>query len=369
MSAKNRDANSDILSELKSQISNKKPAKVYLFHGDEPFMIDYYLGEIKKLVLGENENGLNFSTFEKKVYINEILDACDTFPVFAEKKLVLVRNSAFFNNRSKKEAASPAMDEFQSKDENAKEDGSEVGNKAQETLKQYIPNIPDTTCLVFVEGQVDKRLGAYKQIVKHGLAAEFSRYSERELIPWVAKGFKSMGKRIAQEAAQHFVAISELNMYQLKNDMLKINAYVGERKEITIDDIKLMTASTIKSVIFDLLDAVAERNASRALVLLSDMLAIKEPEQKIISMLSKQTGEILKLKQLMRNRASQAEINSFFQGKHPYAMKIMTGQAQRIDESFLRKFLAECMEAETGFKKGLINSRLSLEVLLSKLNS
>jgi len=341
------------LTDLKSQIKNKAPAKVYLFSGNEPFLVDYYVGEIKKIVLEKDEEGLNYSIFENRVDIDALIDACDTFPVFADKKLVLVKNSSLFINKAKKESDS---------------DGTAAGNKSQEVLKQYIPELPDTACLVFIENQIDKRLGLYKQIVKHGLALEFNQLTERELVPWVVKGFRTMGKTISVEAAQHLVAVSEPDMYALKNEMIKLDAYLGERKEITLEDIKLLSIPTIKSVIFDLLDAVAQQNAPRALALLKDMLEIKEPEQKILSMLSKQTGEILKLKCLQNKGATQADIGSYFQGKHPYALKIMMNQARKMDEGYLRKLLKSCAEAETSYKKGAIGARLSLEVLLSKIS-
>ncbi|NMA67625.1 MAG: hypothetical protein GX957_15575 [Clostridiaceae bacterium] len=176
-----------------------------------------------------------------------------------------------------------------------------------------------------------------------------------------------MKKSVSLEAAQYLVAVSEPDMYTLKNEILKISTYADDKDEITLDDIKLLVTPTIKSVIFDLLNAVSEKNAPKALRLLDDMIAIKEPEQKILSMLSKQTGEILKLKILIKNGASQQEINNYFKGKHPYALRIMTEQAKQMEEKYLQDMLKACMEAETSYKKGFIDVRLALEVLLSKL--
>ncbi len=364
-----KEKNTEVLSVLKDHIKNKQPARVYLFHGEERFLIDYYVGELKKLVL-ENDNGLNLSIFENKVDIRDLIDACDTFPAFSDRKLVLVKNSGLFHNKVKKEAPA-AVDEGDEKVvENTETDSSsEVGNKAQEALKTYIPEIPETTCLIFIETQVDKRLGAYKQIAKYGLAAEFNRLGISELIPWVIKGVRQSGKAITEEAAQHLVDMSEPDMYSLKNEIMKLCAYAGERKEISLGDVRLMATPTIKSIIFDLLDAVARKDAPRALQLLTDMLVLKEPEQKILSMLSKQTGELLKLKTLLRKGASQLQIGQYFQGKHPYALKMLMGQAQSMDEKYLKELLKGCMEAEVRYKKGLMDSKLSLEVLLGKINS
>jgi DNA polymerase-3 subunit delta len=350
--------NSEPIAVLKSHIKNKNPARVYIFYGNEPFLIDYYVGELKKLILKGNSQGLNFSVFEDKVDINMVIDACETFPIFSERKLVLVKNSGVFVGKGKK-----GENKGDTKDNLIGE-----GNRDQETLKKYIPNIPETACLIFIENQVDRRLGLFRQIEKNGLAIEFLRLSEKKLVSWVVKGFKTLGKVIDMDAAEYLVAVSEPDMYSLKNEIMKLCAYAGRRERITIDDVKVMASPTVKSVIFDLLDAVAQKNTSKALRLLSDMLFLKEPEQKIFSMLSKQTGEILKLKYLMKEGASQFKINKYFAGKHPYALKMMMKQANMLDEQYLGELLKGLMEAETRYKKGLMTPRLALETLLSRLN-
>jgi len=355
--------NSEVLAILKDHIKNRNPGRVYLFYGDEPFLIDYYVDELKKVVLSNETKELNFVVFENKVVVEDIIDSCDTFPVFADKKLVLVKNSMLFSAKRGKDTS---KDQEQDEGEEESQEQGTQGSKAQEVLKTYIPLIPETTCLIFIEGQVDKRLGLFKQVQKYGVSAEFNRLGENELVPWVAKGFKTLGKSVSSDAAMHLVSINEPDMYALKNEIIKICSYAGDRKEITLDDIKLMASPTIKSVIFDLLDAVAKKNAPKALNLLDEMLQLKEPEQKILSMLSKQTGELLKLKVLL-NKGADYQINRYFQGKHPYALKIMMGQARQMDEKYLRKLLKSCMEAETSYKKGLIDARLALELLLSNI--
>ena len=379
----------DDVSFLKEQLKTKKLKNVYLFLGDEPFLIDHYLGELKKIVLDGDSQSLNLTVFENKLNINKLIDACDTYPVFAEMKMVLVKNSGLFYSKVKKDSTgtndeNESEDSRESKSSDNNNDNNtdknsnkgtdtdnnvEGGNKSQEAIKKYISDIPETTCLVFVESQVDKRLSLYKQVAKLGQTVELNRLGPGELASWIAKGVRSMKKNISEEAAQYLVTICEPSMYSLKNELLKLCAYTGERTDITYEDVKLMATPTIKSVIFDLLNAVSQKNAAKALKLLSDMFELKEPEQKILAMISKQTGEILKLKMLLSKRASQQQINQYFQGKHPYALKILTQQAQSMDEQYLKKFLKNCMEAETGYKKGLIDVKLSLEVLLGKINS
>lgn len=376
MSAKNysskgfgNDKGSEALSQLKEQLKSKNFSRVYLFSGDEPFLIDYYVNELKKWVLEGDTQGLNLVMFENKVDISLLIDACDTFPVFAQRKLVFVKNSGLFVSKARKDGNEAQEEEAPQEAASEKKGAVPSGSKAQEELKQYLSEIPETTCLVFVENQVDKRLGVYKQVVKSGLPVEFNRQGPKELISWVVRGLRSMGKTITEEAVQYLILVSEPSMYTLKNELKKLEAYTGDRKEITLEDVRLMATTTIKSVIFDLLDAVAMKDAARTLALLSDMLALKEPEQKILSMLSKQTGELLKLRILMNQKATQAQISQYFQGKHPYALKMLQNQAQKMDEPYLQELLKNCTEAETRYKKGLIDAKMALEVLLGKINS
>lgn len=365
-----KDVNKESLDRIKEQLKSKNLSRVYLFSGNEPFLIDYYVVEIKKLILENDNQSLNLSSFENKIDIDDVVDACDTFPIFADKKLVIVKNSGLFYSKAKKNAAVNNDEDIQEEEDDSKpEQSTSSGSRAQETLSEYIPDIPETTCLVFIESNVDKRLKVYKQLSKYGTALEFNRNKPKYLVPWVIKGMNSVGKIIEDEAVEYLVAISDPDMYTLRNEIFKLAAYAGDRKKITLEDVKLLAIPTIKSVIFDLLDAVARRNTQRALTILDDILSLKEPEQKILAMLSKQTGELLKLKLLMEDRASQTEINQYFQGKHPYAMKIMTEQARSMNVSYLKRLLANLMEAETSYKKGLIEPRLALELLIEGLNT
>ena len=69
-------------------------------------------------------------------------------------------------------------------------------------------------------------------------------------------------KTVSPDAAQYLVAASEPDMYTLKNEILKICSYVGKGMKLHLDDIKTLATPTIKSVIFDLLDAVPRETSA-----------------------------------------------------------------------------------------------------------
>lgn len=362
----------DELARLKQQLKTGELKSVYLFSGNERFLVDYYVGEIRRVALKGNDDGLNLVRFEGKLDVDRLIDACDTFPVFSDRKVVLVKNSSLLETRKK--AASKEESEISEPDEDQGEespgsepDELEVGSKAQEALRQYLPNIPESTCLILLEDNVDKRTGLYKTIQKLGLHIHLDHLGEEELTGWVIKGFRQSRKTIQPDAAEYLVSISDPDMYSLRNEIFKIIQYTGDRQTVTMDDVRAVATVTIKSVIFDLMDAVAARDRAKALAYLDDMLSLKEPEQKILAMIAKQTGEMLKLRILMDRRLPPSQIGRYFPGKHPYAFRKLTEQAERADRAYLAGFLKKCAEADQAWKSGKTTPRLSLEMLFNYL--
>ena len=115
----------------------------YLLYGDEDYLKKQYRDKLTKALMGQGDT-MNFAKYEgKDSSIEEIISFADTMPFFADRRVVLVEDSGFFKS-------------------------------SQETLADYFSNVPETTCMVFVESDVDKRSKAYKAIVKAGSAVDFS---------------------------------------------------------------------------------------------------------------------------------------------------------------------------------------------------
>lgn len=371
---KNSKVGNDELLELKEQLKTGKLKRIYLFSGEERYLIDYYVKELKKAAHVDDKDGLNLIQFEGKTDVNRIIDSCDTYPIFAEKKLVIIKGSNLFaaKKKSAQEQDDPDEDSVQADEKNESDAKSEVdssssGNTAQENFKNYISDIPESTCLILIEDNIDKRLGTYKAAIKAGLHIDFAYSKPDELANWVIKGFRQSNKTISIDVAQYLVSISEPDMYALKNEIAKIDQFTGDKKIIEIEDVKAVATVTIKSIIFDLMDAIAYKNKAKALVYLDDMLSLKEPEQKILAMIAKQTGEILKLKILMDRHISNNEITKFFPQKHPYVFKKLTELAQRADKKYLTGFLKKCMDEDFSYKRGKTSPRLSLELLIDHI--
>lgn len=331
---------------LKEDLKNNKIGNLYLFYGPEEYLKKYYLSSIEKSLLSEDMKTLNRIQLEGKIDLGNLKDHCETMPVFSEKKVVIVKNSGFFKPKKKSG------------------DGEGKAKGSQEELASYLQNVPEYTCMIFYEEEIDKRIKLVDTIKKNGLLVEFAFQKPAELVKWVSKALKSYKKDIDPMTASLLVENSENGMTEILNEISKLVLYTGERSSITRDDIEKVCTKSVKSRIFDLTDAVAEKNTAKALRLLEDMVVLKEPLPKILFMITRQFRQVLEMK-LLKNEGLRPDAVASKMGVTPYAAgKILryTGVFS-VDE--LKRVIKESLELDVAVKTGKIRDRIAAELLIT----
>ncbi|EGD48515.1 DNA polymerase III, delta subunit [Ruminiclostridium papyrosolvens DSM 2782] len=329
---------------LKKELKENKLQNVYLFYGQEDYLIKYYMNAIGNLIVDEETKDLNYIYLEGKKDTNTLIENCETMPVFCDKKLVISRNSGYFKS---------------------KKGGGEGSDKKSENnkLADYIENMPPYTCLIFVEQEVDKRIKLVNTIKKKGLVVEFDYQKPADLVKWVVKVFKSHKKTIDTIAASYIVENSEYSMVELLNEIDKIVNFTGEIQNISIDDVKSVCTTTIKSRIFDLTDAVAEGNISKALMLLNDMAFLKEPMQKIMYMIVRQIRMVYRMK-LLKQQGMREDAAAKQMGLTPFVASKVLGLSRNMEIGVLEKAMYYSLELDESVKTGKMTDRTAIELLI-----
>ncbi len=331
---------------LKEDLKNGNPGKLYLFYGPEEYLKKYYMESIEKRILSEEYKGFNRIVLEGRVETGKIMDCCDTLPVFSDRKLVVVKNSGLMKSGRKS--------------------GGEGKTKPQnDDLASYLQSLPDYVCLIFYEEEIDKRVKLVDTVKKHGLVVEFSFQKPAELVKWVVKVFKSFQKEIDNSTAAQLVDNCEQGMNELLNEIRKLELYTGERKKVTGEDIDRVCTRTVKSRIFDLTDAIAEKNTTRALKLFDDMIVLKEPIPRILFMITRQFRHILEMKLITGSGASLDSAASRM-GITTYAAGKIQKQMNRFTEGMLKQAIEESLELDIAIKTGKLNDRTAAELLITK---
>ncbi len=334
---------------LKKQIKEEKLQNIYLFTGAEEYLKKYYINTISKLLIQEDNKEFNFVSSEGKTDIELLISNCETLPMFSDKKLVIAKNTGLFKSK-KGEQAGSGSDKKSGKDK----------------LSDYLEKIPPYTCLIFVETEIDKRVKVVNTIKKCGLIVEMDYQKPADLVKWVLKVFKNYNKNIDQMAASYIVENSEYSMTELLNEIDKIVNFVGSKTEVSMTDIEAVCNKTIKSRIFDLTDAISEGNNSKALSLLNDMAALKEPMQKVMFMIIRQIRMVYRIK-LLRKQGIREDAAAKQMGLTPFVASKVMSLSRNLDLSVLENAMYYSLELDESIKTGKISDRIAIELLIASM--
>lgn len=316
---------------ISSQLETGALSQFHLLYGPERFMVRHYRNRIISALHMEDDE-MNCSRYEgDSISLSEITDVGQTLPFFAQKRLILIENSGFF--------------------------------KSANELADILPDFPETTYVVFVEKEVDKRNRLYKFIQKNGCITEAKEENQQRLVTWVAGYCKNAGKNISQNTVLALLQKVGLSMEVLANEMEKLIAYVGERDTIEISDIDTVCTAQLTGKIFEMVDAVAERNTKKALSLYHDLLELKEPPMRILFLFSRHVMIMLMANELSKKGCSRDEIAKKC-SVPPFAIGKYLSQGKNFGHAGLKKMLSHCASLEEAVKSGNLTDRLAVELFI-----
>lgn len=322
---------------VKEHVKTKRISKLYFFYGPEDYLINYYITAIEKLVTDENTADFNRLVLSGKVDGDKILTFTQTYPVFATRKFLVIKETGLFK----------------------------TGSKSDE-LEAFIGDIPEYMCVIFAEGEVDKRQKLYRAVAKAGIVAEFPWQRPQDLIRWVRNLVRVRNKEISPADAAYLVDINDQGMTGIYNEVNKILSFVQDRDRITLDDIKKVGSVTIKSVIFNLTDALVKRDLESSFRILDDILSLREPVPRVLVMIAWQFRQIYLLKLFTDSGESINDAGKRLK-IHPYTLSKIRGVLPLYTVKQLEDGLISVYECDRMIKTGKMKDRIALEVLLENL--
>lgn len=322
------------MKKINDDLKKKQIEKVYLLCGEEDYLKRNYKNRIIKSVCGDDT--MNYHYYEgKNPDLKEIISYADTMPFFAEHRLIVIENSGWFKT------------------------------SAGADLVEFLPTSPESTCIVFVESEVDKRNKLYKTVKECGYICEMTTQTESMLMRWVLEQMTREGKKITRNTMELFLGKTGTDMQMISQELEKLLSYTIGREIITDEDVEMICTEQTSIRVFDLIDAMAERNQKKALDLYYDLISNKESPTKLLFLLGRQFNLMLQTKNLseLGHRkdviAQKLGLQSFI------AIKTMR-QADNFPMITLKHALQDCVETDEAIKTGRMDESIGLELLLVK---
>ena len=116
-------------------------------------------------------------------------------------------------------------------------------------MSAYMEHIPDTTCLVFVETEVDKRSKLFKAVKKYGYTAELGRQDASQLAVGLPASCQKMGKRSPGAPWSFFLSKTGDDMENISSELEKLISYTLGRDVITEEDVEAICTTQVSNKI------------------------------------------------------------------------------------------------------------------------
>ncbi len=311
---------------------------VVLIVGTEATLRDAAMAEIRRRVLGDATPEFNEDRFDlagRGVDPARVLAAARTFPVLAQRRLVIVRGLS--DRRAKR--------------------------FIEGELLAYLEDPVPTTCLLLQAEKVDRRLQWVKQVEKQGeliSCAGPRRPSEQRA--WIEARLRERGKRASGGMAASLLELVGGDLDSLASELDKLCLYVGERREVGPDDVAEVTGQLRPRALYELTDAIGQRQLGASLRTLSQLLDQGEPALAMLGALAHHFRRLMRARECRPLEAREVQRKLSI---HPYAAQKLVEQARRFDARRLRRCFAAIRRTDDALKGGVaVSPRIAIERLV-----
>ncbi|MBC7324546.1 MAG: DNA polymerase III subunit delta [Moorella sp. (in: Bacteria)] len=307
--------------ELDKAVAAGRIAPVYLFSGNEGYLLELALNNLKEKLLPPEAAALDYQEFNgRELAAGDIALLADTLPALAERRLVVVKNPA-----------------------------PEVLKDGGEALLAYLANPAATTCLVLVvDGNIDKRLKLVKLIQQTGQVVEFLPLKGPDLEKWLQREAGKHGYSL-QPAAARLLAQACGDLRRAVNELFKVMTWMGAGGTITAKHVEaLLPEAAAEATVFQLVDALGNRKAAPAIKTLRRLLDRGEVPLGIVAMLARQLRLIY---QYHLAGCGRQELAARL-GVKPFVAQKVAAQAHNFSLPAVRLALEELLKVDTAIKSG-----------------
>ena len=334
----------DELQRLKLAIRQKTPERLYFFHGEETFLLQHYLEQLRKLLVDDLTESFNYHKLTGETFdIRSFSDAVENLPMMAEYTFVWVDDIDIFKL--------PEADRTK--------------------LGELLSDIPEYCTVVFsyhtVEWKPDKRYKKlWEAVDKFGTVVSFDKQNYRDLTAWVTRHFAVNGKNISPELCAYLIDITGGTMTALAGEISKISAFSGA-DTIVKSDIDAVTEPVLDAVVFQMTDLLGEGKYGPALVKLRQLLKMQQEPIVILGAVGGHFRRLGTARTLLDQGRNASELMRLCGIADYPARKTMTAAA-KFSAAFCARAAELILETDYKLKTSYDDPERLLEVLILQLS-
>ncbi|HAL57735.1 MAG TPA: DNA polymerase III subunit delta, partial [Bacteroidetes bacterium] len=307
----------------------------------EDFLIDESVQAIIENTLDPGMKGFNLDVvYGSKADARDVIAHAMSFPMMSGRRVVVVKE----------------FEKLVSTD------------TAKEIVSAYIEKPLESTCLVLISLDADFRRKPFTDLKKKAALVECKPLYDNQIPAWIAQRIRLSGKEAHAEACRLLQAYVGNSLRSIQNEIDKLFIFVGEKKQITAEDVAAVVGASKGYTIFELQNSIGRKDTKEAITILERMLTAGQSPQMIIVMLTRFFMQLWKLTDAKLRRSPDGEIAREI-GLSPYFVKQHLEFSTRFPAEHIEHNFQELLEADTVLKTTSRDPHLVLDLLVLSLIS
>ena len=312
----------------------------YIFHGDDTHAQQVTVSQLIGKLGDPAMLDLNTTKLESNVTFSQLQQAASAIPFLAKVRLIIVRDLL----------------------------SGKLDKSYQKQLLDYLPNLPETTRLLFLESQPLKGNNPLVKLAeseKSGYVKQFSKPEGAALERWIRRQVEGENGRISPQAT-HMLAVNIGNQMDiLSREIEKLVLYCNG-EEIQSEQVKQLSPYAAEASIFDLVDALGNRNSKKAAQLLQEKFLEGADPFYLFSMFIRQFRLLIQVKELADEGKRPPAISQELK-MHGFVVGKLYQQCQGFSLAQLEQIYRHLLNIDVDVKTGRNDMVTALHLLVASL--
>ena len=318
---------SEAFQKLKSDLAAGQAGSAYIFYGEETYLREYYLKELRKKLIPAGFEEFNYHTLDGKDLTAELLaETAEAMPMLSERTLIVASDFDIFK----------------------------LNEDQREKLIAFLEDIPPYCCVVFLYDTVDykpnrtmKKL--YKAVTDHVEVVEFRPADNSDLVAWIARHFRALGKDIDRQTAEYMIFLCGGLMTGLLPEIQKTAAY-AKGKAVTQRDIDAVADPVLSAEVFKLSDAVVQGKPDLAASILGDLLKMQTDPIPILAALGSQLRRLYTARMAIDSGKGKEWLMELWGMKYDYPARALLAAARNTTVDWCADAVRQCQALDQRMK-------------------
>ena len=327
--------------KLKQDIKEGTIGTLYVFHGEETYLRDHYLKQMKEKLLPAGMEEFNLHTLNGKDFdVKTLAQMVDCLPMMSARTMIVVSDWDIYKGD-------------------------------RDALAEVLSDLPDYLCLVFVYDLIaykaDARTRLAAVVKEKGSVVAFDRQSQGDLVSWIARRFRALDRDISSEDARYLIFLCGDLMTTLASEIGKIGAYARHHR-VTRQDIDAVATPQLDAVVFQMTDAIAAGNFDKAAEVLGDLFHMQEKPVALLAALGRQLRQLYTARLALEEKKGVPYLMELWGMKSSYPAERLMGAARRFSLAWCRWAVIRCGQTDLAMKSGGGDGEDLLTALLMELS-